>query len=303
LNLREGATVRRGDVLIQLDTVEAELKKRSLESRIHFVEERLRDLQRRLTDNAIVDERAVVLEAIEIDASERVAQANLEQAQLRFTRAGALFASGLISRQAMDESRIAMSQAEAERFRLTSRSIDLKSAQSHARLRDAAAEALPLRAEVASLRAQLEQNKMDYGKLTITSPSAGQLTLVAPLHVNELLSAGTTIAALVPAHGSLIVEAWLPTADRHFVVPGQSVRLQTDSFPPDQYDRITGTVRFISPDATFNEARVGAYRVLIAPSPHSPRLSLGMTSQAHFITRQEPVLGLLFQKIRQELGK
>jgi len=46
------------------------------------------------------------------------------------------------------------------------------------------------------------------------------------------------------------VESWLPAADRAFVRAGQSVRLQTDAFPPDQYNAVNGTVLSISPDGS-----------------------------------------------------
>src|SRR5262245_5703025 len=48
IHVHEGGEVRRGDPLIQFDTRDLDLQKRSLELRIHFTEIRLADLQRQL---------------------------------------------------------------------------------------------------------------------------------------------------------------------------------------------------------------------------------------------------------------
>ena len=128
---------------------------------------------------------------------------------------------------------------------------------------------------------------------------AGQVTSLASLHTGEILSAGTTIAAIVPRSQSLVIESWLPASERPFVKPDQRVRLQTESFPPDQYNALDGAVLSISPDARFNESLTGAFRVLITPARFNPELRLGMTFEVHFITRQERLLWLLFQRIRR----
>jgi hemolysin D len=301
LHLKEGAHVRQGDVLIQLDTREVELRKRSIETRIHSTELRLADLDRRIADTRAIEEYAAAAEAIDTDADDRAAHAGMHQAKSRFDRAAQLHAAGLISRQSLEESRTAMAQAETEILRLGSRSITLKNAQREARLRDLASDAVPLRADLDSLYSQLAQVQLEQDQLTIVSPADGQITSASNLHVAEILSVGTTIAAIAPKQHSVVVEAWLPTADRRFVATGQAVRLRTDSFPPDEYDLIDGAVRSISPDAVFNESRLGAYRILITPAPDAVPLRLGMTFQVRFISRQEPLLWLLFQRIRTEM--
>ena len=95
-----------------------------------------------------------------------------------------------------------------------------------------------------------------------------------------------------------MIEAWLPTPERPYVLPGQRVRLQTEASPPGEYNALYGAVLSISPGARFNESLDGAYRVLIGPAPYTPRLRLGMTFNVHFITRQERLLWLVFNKMR-----
>lgn len=288
--VKEGSYVHAGDPLIQLDTRELILKKHSVESRIHFTELRLADLQRQLSDAISLDEKSISLETLDRASAET----NLETARLRFARTDLLFTSGLVPRQARDESRTALAQAETEKSRAVS---DLKRAQSAAHLRDLEASATPLRADLATLYRDLEQTNLDLTRLTITSPADGQITSLASLHPGEILFPGTVIAAIVPSSHSLVIESWLPTSDRAYINPGQLVRLQSESNHDDTFD---GAILSISPDARFNESLAGAYRVLITPSDESPALHFGMTFDVHFITRRQRLLFLLFDKLRKE---
>ncbi len=291
VHVTEGSAVRAGDTLVQLDTREAALQIRSLESRIHFTELRLAELDAQLSDAESLEEQSAAL-----DDFDRQNTAALESTRLRFARADLLLHQGLISRQAHDESRAALAQTEAEADRL-SRSSDLKRAEGAARLRDLDTQSTPLRAELSLVYHQLEQARLVLDRLTITSPATGRVTSLAPLHNGEFLPTSAFVAAVAAAARPVVIESFLPTADRAHVSAGQSVRLQSDAFPPDQYNAIDGAVLAISPDARFNEGLTGSYRVLIAPAPDSPSLHLGMTFQVHFITRQERLLSLLFQKV------
>src|SRR5437867_93163 len=149
---------------------------------------------------------------------------------------------GSIARQVYDESRLALEQAEADHARLSAKSTELKQAQAEAHLRDMTAGATPLRAELAALYYELEQTRLEIDRLSLTSPVDGQVTSLASLHAGEILSAGAAIAAIVPHAQALVIESWLPTAERSFVKPDQQVRLQTESFPPEQYNAFDGTI-------------------------------------------------------------
>ena len=298
IHVKEGDHVHAGDPLIQLDTRDLSLKQHSLETRIHFTELHLADLQRQIDDAATVEERSASVDSFDHDAAQASVQVNLENARVRFARMDLLFREGLVARQAYDESRMALSQAEADGARLSSKSLELKRAQAAVRLRDLAAQMTPLRAEAAALYHELEQTRLDMNRLTVMAPNDGQLTSFAALHTEEILSPGATLGSVVSGSNALVIECWLPTPDRLYINVGNSVRLRSESFTHDEYDAFDGTISYISPDARFNDALNGAYRVLITPGPSSPELKLGMTFEVNFITRQDRLLLLLFEKIQ-----
>jgi multidrug resistance efflux pump len=295
----EGSEIRRGDPLIQLDAGRLALKQRMLESRIHFTELRLSSLQNRLENTTQLEEQSGMAQTLEQQAALRSAGAAVEQAEQRFVRTGQLLKEGLVSRQSYDDIRASLALARAEEARLTSHPVELKKAQSQARLRDLALELTPVRAELTGLYEQLEQLRQEIAELTFTSPADGQITTLAPLHAGEVISPGAAIGALVPRSHTLVIESWLPSSDRTFVSPGQRVRLQSEAFSPGEYNSFDGIVLSISPDARFTESLAGAYRVLVTPAPYSSPLHLGMTFQVHFIEREERLLWILFERVRK----
>src|SRR5206468_3434658 len=103
-----------------------------------------------------------------------------------------------------------------------------------ARLRDLTAATTAIRAELDDLYHELQQTRLEMDRLSIISPVDGQITSLTPLHTGEILLAGAAIAAIVPNAQALIIESWVPTAERPFVKPDQRVRLRAESVPANQ---------------------------------------------------------------------
>jgi multidrug resistance efflux pump len=282
--VKDGHDVRQGDSLIQLDARETLLRGRSLESRVHFTEIRLDELQQQIDDAISLDKQTAAVEALESGLEARTAQASLDQASLRFTRSRELLEEGLIAQQQHDESRTALAQAAAERARISSRTLDLKRAQTAARIRQLSSEATPIREELAGLYHQLEQTRIELDRLTVASPVDGRISALIPLHAGEHLAAGTAIATLIPDSHRVIVESWLPADDRNFVAPGQLVRLRNTD------ELFDGNIISISADTLD-----GAYRIRIAPQRDA--LNIGAAYEVHYVTRQERLLYLPFIRI------
>ncbi|PYS24629.1 MAG: hypothetical protein DMG11_24075 [Acidobacteria bacterium] len=86
VHVREGSEVHQGDPLIQLDPRDLILRQRSFETRIHFTELRIHDLQRQVDDTTAIEGQSTSLDAVDRDGARRNAQAALENARLRYTR-------------------------------------------------------------------------------------------------------------------------------------------------------------------------------------------------------------------------
>jgi membrane fusion protein len=92
----------------------------------------------------------------------------------------------------------------------------------------------------------------------VLAPQAGELAalLVQP---GQAVTAGQTLATLLPAGSSLEAELYVPTRAAGHLRPGMPVRLRVDAFPYARYGQITGHVREVARSAvTANEADTGA---------------------------------------------
>jgi multidrug resistance efflux pump len=146
---------------------------------------------------------------------------------------------------------------------------------------------------------ELDQLRLDIARLTLTSPVSGTIASAAPLHVGEYIAAGSVVAAIYPESDPLVVESWLLSSDRTFISSGQTVRLRRESSLAPMDGGFDGKVSFISPDVRTSETGAAAYRVVIVPS-FPDNLQLGATFDVHFVTRNERLLFLPFQRIRRE---
>src|SRR5712691_1745940 len=120
VHVREGSEVLQGDPLIQLDPRDLILRQRSLETRIHFTELRIHDLQRQVDDTTAIEGQSTTLDAVDRDGARRNAQAALENARLRYARTDLLLREGLIAWRAIRPSRSSRS-VRAYRSRAFSR--------------------------------------------------------------------------------------------------------------------------------------------------------------------------------------
>jgi multidrug resistance efflux pump len=296
--VNEGDHVARQDPLLEFDIRDLVLKKRAIDSRIRFAQSRLKDVERQIDDTIAIANQADSADSLDYEAAQRSSDLNVQSARERFDRTTLLFQDGLVSKQMYDESRFALAQAEADRLRLSSRSMELKRAQSALQIRKVMADATPIRNELAVLYNEREQTDFEIERRTIRSPADGRITSLAALHADETIAAGTIVAALVANSHVLVIESWVPNSDRFDLAPGQRVRLRSEAFPPDENKTFGGVIQYISPDARFNESLSGTYRVLIRPADNVPPLSLGTTFEVNFITRQERLIWILFEKIR-----
>jgi multidrug efflux pump subunit AcrA (membrane-fusion protein) len=105
-------------------------------------------------------------------------------------------------------------------------------------------------------------------------------------------------------------EAALPTGEVGELQPGMRVHIKLDAYDYQRYGVLEGTVESISPDAVIPEGQqspVYLVRVKIESSEVRRgewvgKVKLGMAGQIEIVTGQEPLLRILFKKIRHVIS-
>ena len=92
----------------------------------------------------------------------------------------------------------------------------------------------------ATLRHELVDLRADRDAVVLT---------MAKVSVGSVMHSGEPLITLVPTDAPLEVETRIAAADAGYVHPGQKVAIKFDTFPFVQYGMAEGTVRFISPDS------------------------------------------------------
>jgi HlyD family type I secretion membrane fusion protein len=87
--------------------------------------------------------------------------------------------------------------------------------------------------------------------------------------VGGVVSAGQTVAEIVPSQAELAVEATLANKDIGFVRTGQPVVVKLDAYSFQRYGYLKGVVTEISPDAILDEQRGLVYKMKVTIKDHS----------------------------------
>jgi multidrug efflux pump subunit AcrA (membrane-fusion protein) len=299
----EGATVKRGDPIVDLTDNDPAILDRLREERdqilqtIEQSETRARALQDRIGGLVVTMESSVAAAALrEQMARERVvaaeqglaaARAAKVTADLNLERQRALLVKGLTSTRASElaELESATRNAEVDRAVATLNAARSEAASMRAELQrtraDAAARVDEARAGLASAHGEVAKATADRAKMDVrlarqetqrvTAPIDGTVLRVLARQGGELLKAGSPLAVIVPASRKDVVELWVDGNDMPMVLPGATVRLQFEGWPALQFSgwpsiavgTFGGRVLLVDPA----DNGQGRFRVLVEPDP------------------------------------
>ncbi|MBI1307396.1 MAG: HlyD family efflux transporter periplasmic adaptor subunit [Bacteroidetes bacterium] len=217
---------------------------------------------------------------------------NLEIARKQFERTEALYKDGLKSKTELENKRMSLQKAEAERIEaennlLSGRnsvinaeveltSISAKFQDEIAKAESEKYSALSSMYDTEIAVTKLQNQYMNYsvrnGMYYITAPQDGYVTKAMQSGIGETIKDGDPIVSIMPADYQLAVELYVRPIDLPLVQKGQKVRIQFDGWPAivfsgwpntsyGTYGGITFAIdNFISDN--------GMYRILVAPDPN-----------------------------------
>lgn len=163
---------------------------------------------------------------------------------------------------------------------------------------------LSIEEQVRNLQSYIEDWRL---KFLVTAPYKGRIYELRPLQRNEIVVAGDELYIVAPDDFRYTAYAFIPTASSGKVSVGQSVQLQLDQFPFNEYGFLEGKVSFISHTPQAGDKEV--YRVLIRlpdslyTSYHiKVRFSPEMSGTARIITKDKNLLQRLLDNVAK-VGK
>jgi HlyD family type I secretion membrane fusion protein len=329
---RQGQRVKKGDLLVQLDTdkLDNDIEKRKLS---------LRAAEDELAKGAARLESL----ASEFQAEKATIAAKLAQAREEIKQAGRR--RDLEMRQALDELRHAQSEETTSRRLASKRAlarVDLEKAlakthEARTKLAKAqlpvekgkvtvlrreltqAGESYRARRQEAQIRQAAKQGEIDVARkelenlnreraeAAIRAPVDGVVTS-EDLHEGDILETGKVVVEVAAQRGFRF-EASVPSEEVGHLRVGMPVRVKLDPFDYQRYGTLEGTVCFISPDSKTVEQKGAFYTVKIELHGEEVgrgelrgRVTLGMAGRAEIVTESRSLLALLVKKVRQTIS-
>ena len=120
-------------------------------------------------------------------------------------------------------------------------------------LRQLHAERNEARAQIDKLAKELEKQQHRRALLELKAPQDGVIKDLATHTAGTVVQPGTVLASLVPREEKLKAEVWVSNEDIGFVRPGLTVKLKFATYPFQKYGMGQGTVEHVSADAQSEE--------------------------------------------------
>ena len=306
LKVKEGDTVRAGQVLMELDTELAQKEIERLQTLLSSAQTELRQTQEILERTHMQASVKASIAKIEID-SQRVAieqnqamvmnqrqllrqlQEDAQKQQERLSKFQLLTAEGAISQ----EQTFSVEQTVRDRQRTITESTgilqrslsELKRLQVGLAQRQAEAQQSYLEASQQIQQLQLRQTELAMkinetavllaaaqAKLQqrfVYATHSGTILTLYTRQTGEFVQPGQAIAEIAPAGEPLILSTLLPSHEAGFVKPGMVVKVKLDAFPYQEFGIVPGKVLSVSLDSKTTEQGNQVYRVDVELDRHA----------------------------------
>ena len=264
--VKEGDTVRKGQVVAKLETADLELAVAEAQAQLLAAQANLAELKNGSRRQEVLAAQAVA----------RRTEADKQNAAVEEQRAQKLFAMNAISAQERDRARTALETAKA-RYDEALQQLNLVMEGP----RQEQIELAEARVQQAQEQLKLAQTRLAYAQ--ITSPIDG-VVLSENIEAGEYVAAGTPVVTVGNIE-QVWLKAYINETDLGRVKLGQKVAVTTDTYPGKVYN---GYISFISSEAEFTpktiqttEERVKlVYRIKINIENPAQELKPGMPADA-----------------------
>lgn len=163
-----------------------------------------------------------------------------------------------------------------------------------------------------SLKTQnLEENlkKLDIDMLNydIKSPIDGVINFSQSYSISDVIKPGANIGTIIPRGGeAYTIQLYISNRDINLVDVGDKVKFRLDALPYKEYGTLKGVVTMVSPDSNVNQTNGTSYYLVEANVENKPLVSykglesnikVGMTLEAHVVTKRKKILYFLLEKL------
>jgi len=322
LHVREGDTVKAGDLLLRIDDTRAAALFRELEAKTLSLAASAARLRAEAYGGEPVYPPEVLADQVIVKRENRAFKARTEA--LETSQAGLKRGVALLRREiAITEPMVGrglVSEVELLRLRRQRNELSLQITDRRDKFTaDAAADLIKFETELSQARESRNARADTFRRTEIVSPMNGTVKAIKINTIGGVMQAGQEIMTIVPNEDSLMIEAFVRPADVAFLHAGQSATVKVSAYDYAIYGGLAGEVINISPDTLRDERRANTpvadvadeanayYRVLVRTkenvltTPDGRKLPIipGMTASVEMLTGKKTVLQYLVKPLNR----
>lgn len=332
VGFRQGQEVRKGDLLLRLDTEriknEIARKKRTIAAGEEELEksDRLAELQQGQAEASVAKLTAEIAQAVEEvknakdrqNTERRLAEAELRDAQRDEAALRRLVALRAVAATELDKAVAKSHEIEQKLQKLkvpieegkvavARKALTLAEKDFSIRKQEQKIKQSLKQAEVEAARLEVAALELDLRQVEVRAPLGGVVTS-SDVTVGDVIQPGAVVAEIAEQHGFRF-ELSISSEEIAHVKPGMPVKIKLEAFDFQKYGTVDGTIDFVAPDSAVSEGRPGAsYLVRVKMNSETVgreeltgQIKLGMAGLAEVVTDEESLLALFFKKIRQSV--
>jgi len=127
--------------------------------------------------------------------------------------------------------------------------------------------------KIRELRTKIEQLQVQLSYQNVLAPTSG-VAFEVKARPSGVIGAGETMLTIIPSTG-LSAEVFVPNKDIGFIKPGQAAKVRVDAFPSTRYGELKGSVALVGADALPPDATNQNYRYPVRINLEKPWLETG----------------------------
>lgn len=322
LKVREGDTVKAGDLLLRIDDTRASALFRELAAKTTSLAASAARLRAEAYGGEPEYPPEVLAEPDIVNRENQAFKARTEA--LETSLAGLKKGISLLEREIAITSpmvrRGLVSEVELLRLQRQRNELALQVTDRRDKFRaDAAADLIKFESELAQARESRNAREDTFRRTEILSPMNGTVKSIKINTIGGVVQAGQEIMTIVPTEDTLLIEAFVRPADVAFLHPGQDATVKISAYDYAIYGGLPGKIENISPDTLRDERRGNTpvadvadeansyYRVVVRTNdnmlttPDGRELPIipGMTASVEMLTGRKTVLQYLVKPLNR----
>lgn len=318
INVEEGAYVKKGDILVELDTQSIEIDVESLNSQREILEAQkvIYTLIKNGEDVSNVDITAYsenlqpyIMTIIDNDKAYRNNLSVLESAKENagLTRDIAQIkrddynVDPNISMAEFNAQELVLKQAENE-FIQTELNV-LKAQTSYSEQINSSISDINSKLKQAESELEKYQLSLEYQK--ITAPVNGYINSIAVNNIGETVTSAQQIATIVPADAPVEMVCYVKNMDITDIQVNMNAEIKLEAYPYNKYGTVKGTVKYISP-SSFNSEQLGSVYLVkldITDVPEEINIVSGLSGSVEIKTDKRTVMDYFLDPIIKGFGE